>query len=177
MPILCQDAVWKVMGKPIDEGDDLFASRDFEGAPPAKIVLDIDDEKTVSWSCGHARGLPESRYLVLLAATSSYLCGSERTFDQAVIFPVPATHLGHRLIVDLYDICGEIEIPPHESRTDAIGIDWNPFVFESQDLVNIESTRGNDADLTKAFVVESHADVADKLWSYPGLLLAIGVVS
>ena len=112
----------------------------------------------------------------MLAATSSYLCGSERTFDQAVIFPVPATHLGHRLIVDLHDICGEIEISPHEGRTDAIGIDWNPFVFESQDLVNIESTRGNDADLTKAFVVESHADVADKLRSHSGLLLAIGIV-
>ena len=48
MPILSQDAVRKLMVKLIDKGNDLFASRDFEGTPPAEIILDVDDEKTVS---------------------------------------------------------------------------------------------------------------------------------
>ena len=43
MPILSQDAVRKVMDKSINDGNDLIAGRDFEGASRAKIVLDIDD--------------------------------------------------------------------------------------------------------------------------------------
>ena len=61
VPILGQDAVRKVMGKLIDERNDLVAGWDFEGAPPAEIVLDINDEQAVSWGCGHAGRFPESR--------------------------------------------------------------------------------------------------------------------
>jgi hypothetical protein len=48
VPVLDQDAVRKVMDESIDKGNDLIAGRDFERAPRAEIVLDVDDEKTVS---------------------------------------------------------------------------------------------------------------------------------
>jgi len=48
VPILGQDAVRKVMDESINKGNDLIAGRDFERAPRAEIVLDVDDEKTVS---------------------------------------------------------------------------------------------------------------------------------
>lgn len=113
MPILRQDAIRKVLDKPINNGNDLIASRNFEGTSGAEIILHIDYEETVGWGCCHAWVCHENLCTVPLAPILSCFYVGERAFDQTVISPVRSTCLGHRLIIDLNGIGGKIENSSH----------------------------------------------------------------
>ena len=77
-----------------------------------------------------------------------------------------AANLGAGFAVGKHDVRSEVEIAPvrDQRRTDTVGVYGNPRFPEEADLVHPESPRRDDAHGFEARVVESLANVVDKLW-------------
>src|SRR4029077_21296313 len=63
---------------------------------------------------------------------------------QAGIWPVLPTYLGTWSPVDHHDVGGEVIVPAHERRSDAIGVDGHALGLAAGDLFGVEAAGGGD---------------------------------